>query len=119
MPAFKEKEFGDRLSAAQDARKAALAKYQARPKADDPIMLARKAEREKQRAVTEAARAVRAAEKEQERLAELARLAVLEEERLAAEEEKRQREKTERASRLAAQFDIMRQAKADARKGKR
>lgn len=119
MPAFKEKTFDDRRSAADEARKAALVRYQARPKADDPVMLARKAERDKQRVITEAARAVRAAEKEELRLAEEARLAELELERLAAEEEKRQREKTERASRLTEQFMMMTKSKQDPRKGRR
>lgn len=108
--AFKDKGFGDRLSNAANARKAALAKFQARPRLDDPEVLARQAARQEQKRIAEATRVARAAEKEAARLAEEARLAAEQDARKKAEQERQEREAAERAALEAAQ-----KAKRDAR----
>ena len=46
MSQFNENSMTDRLKAANEARQAALARFRDRPPADDPAVLARKAERE-------------------------------------------------------------------------
>lgn len=77
---FKEKTFSDRLQLANEAKKAALEKFRAKPAADDPGLLARQAERaranverEKRQAERKVAREVEAA-----REAEAARLQAIE-----------------------------------------
>jgi hypothetical protein len=45
MKGFKEKSFSDRLSAAHEARQAALEKFKSRPAQDDPEMIRRREER--------------------------------------------------------------------------
>ena len=72
MSGFKEKSFSDRLKAAEEAKKKALAKFKAKPGPDDPEFIARQAKR----AEIEAAREVRNAEREVARQAELARQAI-------------------------------------------
>ena len=44
MKGYKEKTFGDRISAAATARQAALERFRARPAADDPAVLRRRLE---------------------------------------------------------------------------
>lgn len=124
MAIYKEKDFTERLNAANDAKKALLEKFKARPAADDPEVLARQAER---KAILEA-RKIREAEKarlKQERLereaAEAeARRKAEEEARLQAEaeaaEQARIRE-AEEAERLAAEeaLELAQKAKRDAR----
>jgi pyruvate-formate lyase len=121
---YREKDVFERRNAANEAKKALLARYNSRPSEDDPEVLARKAER--QRILDE--REKRAIEKEklkQERLAreaeeravrEAAELAArLEAEARAAEEAKaREAEENERISRLLAD-EAERKAKRDAR----
>ena len=63
MKGFKDKGFSDRISAAAKAREAALEKFKARPKPDDPEMVERAAAR---KAAAEA-RAAREAERVVER----------------------------------------------------
>ena len=101
MPVFKGESFQDRRSAVVDAKKALLEKFKARPAADDPVVLAKEAERRaiveardkrlaerevlrKQQAAEEAARkaAEEAARAERERLGEIDRV---EQERVDAE----------------------------------
>ena len=75
----------DRLKAATEARAAALARFRDRPPADDPAVVARKAERAqiaREREVRVAAREQARIEAEAQRAAE----AEAERERLAAEE---------------------------------
>ena len=59
MKGYKEKTFGDRISAAATARQAALERFRARPAADDPTVLRRREERE----AIATARATREAER--------------------------------------------------------
>ncbi len=124
MAIYREKDVFERRNAANEAKKALLAKFQARPADDDPAVLARQAER---KAILEA-RAVRDAEKEKlkrERLAREAaeraeREAAAEAARLAAEEtaraeaQKQEAEETERIARVLAE-EAERKAKRDAR----
>ena len=57
---FKNPDYGDRLASAANAKKAALAKFLAKPAADDPVVL----KRQEERAAIQAAREARAAERE-------------------------------------------------------
>jgi len=57
---YREKDVFERRNAANEAKKALLARFNSRPAEDDPEVLARKAERQ---AILEA-RAIREAEKE-------------------------------------------------------
>ncbi len=62
---YKEKSFGDRMNAAAEARKATLQRILSRPGADDPAVIAQKAER----AAIVAAREARAAARNEAKLA--------------------------------------------------
>ncbi len=124
MAIYREKDIFERRNAANEAKKALLARFKARPAEDDPAVLARKAERQ---AILEA-REKRNIEKEklrQERLAreaeerrireaaeEAARLEA--EERARAEAQAREAEENERIARLLAD-EAERKAKRDAR----
>ncbi|MGP2491001.1 DUF6481 family protein [Mesorhizobium sp. PUT5] len=124
MAIYREKDIFERRNAANEAKKALLERFKARPAADDPQVLARQAER---KAILEA-RAVREAEKQRLRQEKLAREAAeravreaaeaaarLEAETKAAEEAKiREAEENERISRLLAD-EAARKAKRDAR----
>lgn len=124
MALFREKDFQERLSAQNEAKRALLAKFKARPAADDPAVLAKQAER---KAILEA-RAKREAEKaklKQEKLAQEAREraereAIAEAERKAAEEAAaaqakiHEAEENERIARVLAD-EAARKAKRDAR----
>jgi hypothetical protein len=68
MKGYKEKTFGDRISAATSARQAALERFRARPAADDPDVLRRREER----MAIAAARATREAERKAIKEAEAA-----------------------------------------------
>ena len=115
MASFKEATFGDRKSAAEQARKALLEKFRAKPGPDDPAVLKRQEER---KAIAEARevraaerRAARAAADEAERLAREA-AAKAEEERLAREAE----EHAEAERQLKAAQKAARDARYAARK---
>lgn len=124
MAIYREKDFHERRNAANEAKKALLERFKARPADDDPEVLARKAERQ---AILEA-RAIREAEKarlKQEKLArEAAEKAAREaaaaearriaEEAAAAEAKAREAEENERIARLLAD-EAERKAKRDAR----
>ena len=103
MALYREKDIFERRNAANEAKKALLERFKARPAEDDPAVLARKAERQ---AILEA-REKREAEKEKLRQERLAREAV----------ERAEREAAEEAARLAAEEAA--QAEAKARKRKR
>jgi len=121
---YREKDIFERRNAANEARKALLERFKAKPAADDPAVLAKQAER---KAILEA-RAIREAEKQklkQERLAreaaeKAAREAAEEAARLeaeakaAAEAKLREAEENERIARLLAD-EAERKAKRDAR----
>jgi Family of unknown function (DUF6481) len=121
---YREKDIFERRNAANEAKKALLERFKAKPAADDPAVLARQAER---KAILEA-RAVREAEKarlKQERLAreaaeKAAREAAAEAARLEAEEKAREEaalrdaEENERIARVLAD-EAERKAKRDAR----
>ena len=124
MAIYRDKDIFERRNAANEAKKALLERFKAKPAADDPAVLARQAER---KAILEA-RAVREAEKarlKQERLAreaaeKAAREAAAEAARLEAEEKAREEaalrdaEENERIARVLADEDE-RKAKRDAR----
>ena len=76
MSGFWEKDFGDRLSTAENARKAMLERVRAKPGADDPAVAERRAARQ----AISTAREARLAEREATKMAERAREAA---ERLA------------------------------------
>lgn len=97
MAIYREKDFSERRNAADEARKALLERFKAKPAADDPAVLAKQAER---KAIL-AARAVREAEKLKQKQERLAREAA----------EKAAREAAEEAARLEAEI----QAAADAK----
>ncbi|CAM5443327.1 DUF6481 family protein [Mesorhizobium sp. UC22_110] len=124
MAIYREKDIFERRNAANEAKKALLERFKAKPAADDPAVLARQAER---KAILEA-RAIREAEKarlKQERLAREAaekaeREAAAEAARLEAEAKAREEaalreaEENDRISRLLAD-EAERKAKRDAR----
>ena len=110
---FKGNKFTDRQSASAEAKRSVLAKFQARPPADDPAVLARAAERQ---AIAEA-REARMAERRREREIEAARR---EAERLAAEAAEAERRKAEEArlaeeARAEALLKLQQKAARDAR----
>ena len=124
MAIYREKDIFERRNAANEAKKALLARFKAKPAADDPAVLARQAER---KAILEA-RAIREAEKarlkqeklareaaekaEREAAAEVARIAA--EEAAAAEAKIREAEEAERIA-LELADEAARKAKRDAR----
>ena len=124
MAIYREKDIFERRNAANEAKKALLARFKAKPAADDPVVLARQAER---KAILEA-RAIREAEKarlkqdklarepaekhEREEAAEAARIAA--EEAAAAEAKIREAEEAERIA-LELADEAARKAKRDAR----
>ncbi|WP_217578384.1 DUF6481 family protein [Mesorhizobium sp. GbtcB19] len=124
MAIYREKDIFERRNAANEAKKALLERFKAKPAADDPVVLARQAER---KAILDA-RAIREAEKarlKQEKLAREAaekaeREAAAEAARIAAEEaaaaEAKIRE-AEEAERIAFELadEAARKAKRDAR----
>lgn len=91
-----DRSFTDRQSNSANAKKALLERFKARPKADDPVMVQRREERE---AIAQA-RAEREAEKAKIR-AEKERLEAIERARI--EEEKRQEELAREVARKAEQ----------------
>lgn len=124
MAIYREKDFNERRNAAVEAKQALLARFKARPGADDPAVIARQEERKK---ILEA-REIREKEKERqrqerlakeaaeraeaERLAEIARKEAEEKARIEAEA----REQAER-ERIAIQLanEAEQKAKRDAR----
>lgn len=101
MKNLNDRSFTDRQANSANAKKALLERFKARPGPDDPVMVQRRAERE----AVAAARMARDAEKaaikaEQDRLAEIERLAREEAERQAEIEREVQR-KAEQAKRDA------------------
>lgn len=103
MSGFKGFKYTDRQSAAAAAREAMLAKFKARPAADDPEVVRLAAER---RAVVEA-RELREAERKRQRAEDAARREAEELARMQAEEEARiaaeiERVRAEKAARDAA-----------------
>jgi hypothetical protein len=85
MSGFRDKDFGDRLSTADSARKAMQQRFQAAAIADDPVLVERKAARQ----ATSAAREIRLAEREAIKAAEAEREA-LERAGKAADQEARE-----------------------------
>ena len=110
MTAYKDKDFGERLSTAAAARKATLEKFRAKPGPDDPAVAERRAARQ----ALVVAREARLAEREAARKAEKAREAAREEEaaRQAAEQ-------TDRDVALEAERKAARDARYAARKARR
>ena len=128
MSSFNGSRFQDRQTAAAEARKALIAKFQNRPSADDPEVQARAAERQaiiEARKVREAERAARKAKEEAERAAqhareEAARLAREAEEARQREEERLRLEaeearKREEDAQLKVMLEAEKKAERDAR----
>ena len=111
---YKNDNFADRLSAAAKAKSAVLERFRQKPKPDDPAFLERQAA---QKALIEA-RAARAAERKQERDAELARKAA-EEVARQAEEAQRKAAQAERDLAIQAERKAARDARYAARKARR
>jgi len=99
MRGFKEKTFNDRLSAAQEARQAALEKFKSRPGPDDPEVIKRRQER----IAVAAAREARAAERRAVKEAEAAARAEQEAKEKAEREAREKREAIEKVIREAAE----------------
>ncbi len=122
MAGFKDPKFSDRLSAAADAKKAAMEKFRAAvPKPDDPAVIERVAA---QQAIIEA-REARVAIRQTAREAEAARVAA-EQARLAEEAAAKVREQealeadnAAKAVALKAQQQAARDARYAARKARR
>lgn len=117
MSQFNANSMTDRLKAAQEARQAALARFRDRPAADDPTVLARKAEREKivrdREARTRAREEARLAAEAQRRAEE-----DRERERLAAEAIREAEEKLAQAAAARLEQKAQRDARYAARKAK-
>ncbi|HEV7415384.1 DUF6481 family protein [Tianweitania sediminis] len=94
MARFKEQDFNDRQKAANEAKKAMLERFKAKPAEDDPAVQARKAERQ---AIVEA-RAKR------------------EEEKARLKQEREAQEAAERAAREAAEAEAQRLAEEEAQR---
>ncbi len=110
MSGHKDKKFSERLSTAADAKKAMLDKFRARPAADDPAVIARRAARQ---AISDA-RQARIAERGAARLAQEVREAAERHAHEMAEQERRVHEAAEAAEREAA-LELERKAARDAR----
>lgn len=117
MNPFKSDQLVDRLEATAKARQANLARFRARPAADDPVVLARQAAR---RAVVQALD-VRMTEREATRLAAKAEReaeALAAEAQAAAERARQAAEQAERQVALAAEQKAARDARFAARKAR-
>jgi hypothetical protein len=114
---FRTNQLVDRLEAVAKARQATLARFRARPAADDPAVLAREATR---RAVVQA-RDVRTTERETARLAAEAEREIevqAAQAHAAAELVREAAEKVERQAALAAEQKTSRDARFAARKAR-
>ena len=110
MKGYKEKTFGDRISAAATARQAALERFRDRPAADDPAVLRRREER----MAIAAARETREAERKIVKEAEAAVRAELEAKEKVEREARERREAIEKVIRNASEA-AERKADRDAR----
>jgi hypothetical protein len=110
MSGMKPKDFGERLSAAKDAKQAMAAKFLQRPGHDDPAVVQRRVDR----AAVSAARDVRVAEREARRLAENAHL-VAEREALAADQAAQEKRAAAEQEASQARLEVERKAARDAR----
>ena len=117
MATYKERNFADRRQTANEAKKALLDKFKARPAADDPAVLARAAER---KAVADAREQREAERREQKRLKEeteareSAERAAAAEAAARAEAESKAQAEHDAVARLLAD-EAERKAKRDAR----
>ncbi|MEA1834728.1 DUF6481 family protein [Methylobacterium durans] len=117
MGQFKANHLADRLESAAKARQATVARFRARPGADDPAVLARQSAR---RAIIQA-REIRETERAMARLAAEAQReaeALAELERQEAELARQAAEKAERQAALAAEQKAARDARFAARKAR-
>ncbi|MHC2019724.1 DUF6481 family protein [Methylobacterium sp. CM6247] len=117
MSHLKKDPLSDRLQTAETARQETLARFRARPAADDPAVVARQAARE---AVSEA-REIRTAEREALRLtteAERAQEACAAQERAVGEIARQAAEKIERQAAEKVEQKLARDTRYAARKAK-
>jgi len=115
---YREKSFGDRMNAAAEARKATLQRILSRPGADDPAVIAQKAER----AAIVAAREARAAARNEAKLAAEERTRIETEARVAREQQEAVEKAAQdavRATVLAAEQKAARDARYAARKARK
>jgi len=115
MKGSKTPTFGDRLKTAALAKQAHVARFRARPAADDPAVLEQRAARQAVAAAREQRLAERAAEKRAEELRIIAEDAAREAAAKAAREARQLREANEQAE-LEAQRKAERDARYAARK---
>ena len=106
VTAYKDKDFGERLSTAAAARRATLERFRARPGPDDPAVAERRATRQ----AISVAREARVAEREAAREAATAR---------EAEAGRRAAEQADRVAALEAERKAARDARYAARKARR
>jgi Family of unknown function (DUF6481) len=106
MSGFREPGFADRQKAAEEARKNLLNKFKSQPGPDDPLVVAKRAEREALAAKRAESKATREAEKAEQKRRE--------QEAAAEEAVRKAREQEEEAARQAAAEADMK-AKRDAR----
>ncbi|WP_441984962.1 DUF6481 family protein [Microvirga sp. 2YAF29] len=115
---MKQKDFGERLNAARDAKQAMVAKFRQQPGPDDPAV----AERRAARVAMSEARDTRLTERKAQRLADNARMAA-ESEALAAEQAEQEvratAQKAEDDIRLEAERKAARDARYAARKARK
>jgi hypothetical protein len=116
MSGYRQDTFSERLKTANEAKKKALEKFKAQPKADDPEVAARRAERE----AIHAAREVREAERRAAREAEAARKAAEakaeEEARWAREAAEKEAEEARQKAARDARYAARKAAKAQKKK---
>jgi hypothetical protein len=118
MAGFKNPEFSDRISAAANAKKSLLEKFQARPKADDPEVAAKLAARQASRAARDQRLAARKAEREAAEAARrAAEQAAAEAERIRLEAEAKAEAERERL--MLAEQKSARDARYAARKARK
>ena len=115
MRDFKDKQLGDRLQNAAQAKQAMLRKLQSMPGADDPAVIARRAEQQAIAAAREARIAERAAAKVKAE-AERAEREALEQTERAALELREAQSKAEHEAALAVEQKAARDARYAARK---
>lgn len=115
---MKDKDFGERLSAAKTAKQEMAAKFLKRPGNDDPAV----AERRAARAAVSAARDTRLAERKIEREAHEAHVAAESKAQAAAAAEQNERavaDKAENEARLEIERKVARDARYAARKARK
>ena len=116
MSGYRQDTFSERLKTANEARKKALEKFKAQPKADDPEVAARRAEREAIHAAREVREAERRAAKEAEAARKAAEAKAEEEARWAREAAEKEAEEARQKAARDARYAARKAAKAQKKK---